>query len=46
MTGDGRATKEPRSEGPAVRVTGLRKSFGAQAVLDGVDLEVGRGETL
>jgi phospholipid/cholesterol/gamma-HCH transport system ATP-binding protein len=46
MTGDGHATKEPRSDRPAVRVTGLRKSFGAQAVLDGVDLEVGRGETL
>jgi phospholipid/cholesterol/gamma-HCH transport system ATP-binding protein len=46
MTDDPRASKEPGSDGPAVRVTGLRKSFGAQTVLDGIDLEVGRGETL
>jgi phospholipid/cholesterol/gamma-HCH transport system ATP-binding protein len=30
----------------AVKVSGLRKSFGAQMVLDGIDLEVGRGETV
>jgi len=32
--------------GPAVRVKALRKSFGQQTVLDGVDLEVKRGETV
>jgi phospholipid/cholesterol/gamma-HCH transport system ATP-binding protein len=31
---------------PAMRVQGLSKSFGEQNVLDGVDLEVARGETL
>src|SRR3977135_4234493 len=30
----------------AIRVQGLSKSFGEQKVLDGVDLEVARGETL
>ncbi|HUR01335.1 MAG TPA: ATP-binding cassette domain-containing protein, partial [Nonomuraea sp.] len=30
----------------AVRTTGLRKVFGERAVLDGVDLEVRRGEFL
>jgi len=30
----------------AIRVTGLRKAFGEQVVLDGVDLDVARGETL
>ena len=29
---------------PLVRIRGLRKSFGAQPVLDGVDLDVRRGE--
>jgi phospholipid/cholesterol/gamma-HCH transport system ATP-binding protein len=38
------ATRERRTEGRPIRVTGLRKSFGAQVVLDGVDLEVRRGE--
>ena len=28
---------------PAIRVTGLRKSFGDQVVLDGIDLEVAQG---
>lgn len=28
---------------PAIRVTGLRKAFGGQAVLDGIDLEVAEG---
>jgi phospholipid/cholesterol/gamma-HCH transport system ATP-binding protein len=37
--------KARRAE-PAIRVTGLRKAFGAQVVLDGVDLDVARGETL
>jgi phospholipid/cholesterol/gamma-HCH transport system ATP-binding protein len=31
---------------PAIRVRGLSKSFGDQKVLDKIDLEVGRGETL
>ena len=29
-----------------IRLTGVRKSFGAQAVLRGIDLEVARGESL
>ncbi len=28
---------------PAIRVTGLRKSYGQQVVLDGIDLEIPRG---
>ena len=28
---------------PAIRATGLRKSFGDQVVLDGIDLEVPEG---
>jgi len=35
-----------KSEGPAVLLQGLRKSFGTQIVLDGIDLTVERGETL
>jgi len=31
---------------PFIRVTGLRKSFGAQKTLQGVDLTIRRGETL
>src|SRR5215510_3077617 len=31
---------------PAIRVKGLRKSFGEQTVLDYIDLELARGETL
>jgi phospholipid/cholesterol/gamma-HCH transport system ATP-binding protein len=31
---------------PAIRVKGLRKSFGEQRVLDNIDLEIARGETL
>jgi phospholipid/cholesterol/gamma-HCH transport system ATP-binding protein len=31
---------------PAIRVAGLSKSFGGQKVLDNIDLEVARGETL
>ncbi len=30
----------------AIRISGLRKSFGAQVVLDGIDVELARGETL
>src|SRR5437773_3212683 len=46
MTSDGRATREIRTDGPVIRVGALRKSFGAQVVLDGIDLEVRRGEML
>src|SRR6185437_6655139 len=31
---------------PKIAVRGLRKSFGRKLVLDGVDLDVGRGESL
>lgn len=31
---------------PKIRLTGVRKSFGPKVVLDGVDLEVGAGESL
>ena len=31
-------------EGPVVRASGLRKSFGQKVALDGLDLEVGAGE--
>jgi phospholipid/cholesterol/gamma-HCH transport system ATP-binding protein len=34
------------SDGPAVALQGLHKSFGAQNILDGIDLMVKRGETL
>src|SRR6266705_1143812 len=46
MTSDGRATKEIRTDAPVMRVGALRKSVGAQVVLDGVDLDVRRGEML
>src|SRR2546427_8473344 len=46
MKRDARATMGTKSDGPAIRVAGLRKSFGAQKVLDGIDLDVARGETL
>ena len=29
--------------GPAIAVTGLRRSYGSQVVLDGIDLHVGEG---
>jgi len=32
--------------GPAVQVSAVRKSYGVQRVLDGIDLEVAQGETL
>ena len=35
-----------KSEGPAVLLRGLRKLFGSQIVLDGIDLTVQSGETL
>src|SRR5438445_54442 len=31
---------------PAIRIEALKKSFGQQTVLDGIDLELKRGETL
>jgi len=34
------------SDGFPIQVKGLRKSFGEQVVLDGIDLQVPRGETL
>jgi phospholipid/cholesterol/gamma-HCH transport system ATP-binding protein len=37
---------EDQDEKRAIEVEGLRKSFGAQTVLDGVDLEIERGETV
>jgi phospholipid/cholesterol/gamma-HCH transport system ATP-binding protein len=46
MRDDGRVTRETDTGGPAVRVSGLRKAFGEQVVLDGIDLELGRGEAL
>jgi phospholipid/cholesterol/gamma-HCH transport system ATP-binding protein len=46
MTGEQSGTMEDRTDGPALQVTGLRKSFGEQVVLDGIDLELRRGETL
>jgi phospholipid/cholesterol/gamma-HCH transport system ATP-binding protein len=39
-------TTEPNSAGPVVVLQGLHKSFGAQKVLDGIDLTVSTGETL
>ena len=39
-------TMENNNHNPAIRVTGLTKSFGEQKVLDRIDLEVARGETL
>lgn len=35
---------EPTTRGVSVQVRGLRKSFGAQPVLQGIDLDVGPGE--
>jgi polar amino acid transport system ATP-binding protein len=42
MTGEA-AARKPRT---ALRITGLRKSFGALRVLDGIDLEVGTHEVV
>ncbi len=41
------ATQPPhdaRTDRPALVLRGLRKSFGSAVAVDGVDLEVGRGE--
>jgi ABC-type polar amino acid transport system ATPase subunit len=43
------AEESPRADlaaGPLIRAEGLRKSFGDNLVLDGIDLEVGVGEVL
>jgi phospholipid/cholesterol/gamma-HCH transport system ATP-binding protein len=47
-TGDSHAMKntEPNSAGAAVVLQGLHKSYGAQRVLNGIDLTVSSGETL
>lgn len=37
---------ENNNHNPAIRMRGLSKSFGKQMVLDGIDLELARGETL
>ena len=37
---------EPGRDGPAISVRQLRKSFGEQVVLNGIDLDVAPGETL
>src|ERR1700750_2051281 len=37
---------ETNNGGPSGQVNHLRKTFGQQTVLDGVDLKVGRGETV
>jgi phospholipid/cholesterol/gamma-HCH transport system ATP-binding protein len=47
-TGDNHAMKDPErdSAGAAMVLQGLHKSYGAQTVLNGIDLTVNRGETL
>jgi phospholipid/cholesterol/gamma-HCH transport system ATP-binding protein len=40
------AAKETKNGAPPIQVKSLRKSFGKQKVLDGIDLEVAQGETL
>ncbi|SFI18441.1 MULTISPECIES: amino acid ABC transporter ATP-binding protein [Microbacterium] len=37
---------EPTSDAPLLRVRGLRKSFGSNVVLDGIDFDVRRGEVV
>ena len=41
-----KATMETKEAAPPIRVKTLRKSFGKQKVLNGIDLEVAQGETL
>src|ERR1700730_5715493 len=38
--------KQPEPDNPAVVVKGLRKSFGKQRVLNGIDFTVAKGETV
>jgi ABC-type polar amino acid transport system ATPase subunit len=45
-TGQAVVTPEPRTGVPVVRAEGIRKSFGDNVVLDGIDLRVGAGEVL
>jgi putative spermidine/putrescine transport system ATP-binding protein len=40
----GRSTEPPGTGVPAVRLTGLRKSYGQVAAVDGVDLHIAEGE--
>jgi len=40
------STKETRNDAPLIQVKTLRKSFGRQKVLNGIDLEVAQGETV
>jgi polar amino acid transport system ATP-binding protein len=40
------AVGEPAGETPVVRIRGLRKAFGANRVLDGIDLDVRKGEVV
>jgi phospholipid/cholesterol/gamma-HCH transport system ATP-binding protein len=40
------SSEETKNGEPVIRVEGLRKAFGKQTVLDGIDLRVARGETL
>jgi phospholipid/cholesterol/gamma-HCH transport system ATP-binding protein len=46
MTRDGRGTVPSQADDPVIRITGVRKSFGRQTVLAGIDLDLGRGETM
>src|SRR5215468_3199994 len=43
LTGPPKPTGPPNHTGPAITARGLRKSFGDQVVLDGIDLEVAEG---
>ena len=36
----------PAGGTPTIRIRGLKKSFGSNVVLDGVDLDIGKGESL
>jgi phospholipid/cholesterol/gamma-HCH transport system ATP-binding protein len=46
MAGGADATVSSSAATPAVRVAGVRKAFGSRTVLDGIDLDVDRGELL
>ena len=43
---DERPVDGSRATGPCLRLEGVRKSFGDNLVLDGIDLEVATGEVL
>lgn len=36
----------PTSEAPKIQIRGLKKTFGDKVILDGVDLDIGRGESV